>query len=322
MVGHDNLCAYRDNQWYYPGDYVQQNELSPSNYNWGWHMPNLTGINDIFYHPATQLQDNGFFEFNNLVISANNQVYAINSKDYYFNTAYLITNYYLTVDGTVSVLGRLGNQPFYAGNFSTIDIGNCLDVNTCWDNTHYDCDPVQEAEKMFSMSMVAFLPIELAEFTVKSNDNKTVQLAWTSLTENNSSHYEIERKADNEDFAYVGTVAAAGESLEEINYTYEDDISKVSGNYAYYRLKMVDKDGSYEYSDVRSLRLEVRDSRIIIAPNPAGDNVELSMPHLRYARTTIMRISMDIRRQFNRKRTHQCESSGSGAISRGSDCSA
>jgi len=48
---------------------------------------------------------------------------------------------------------------------------------------------------------------------------------------------------DDGDFARVNTVAAAGESQEEIDYAYEDDISNISGNYVYYRLKMVEKIG-------------------------------------------------------------------------------
>ncbi len=278
VVGHDNLCVYRDGQWYYPGDWVYQGEFDfGSPFDWEvneWQIPQITGINDIFYDPAIDFSDHDLFEFNNLIISANNQVYAINSKQFaIIPTHYTSTNYTLTTDGVVSTIGVFDAfaGPVFAGNFNNIDIsGSLVSPSRCVVLSY-------EANKLFTLDRFVLLPIELAEFTVKSDDNKTAQLAWTSLTENNSSHYEIERRTDNEDFAYVGAVAAAGESLEEINYTYEDDISKVSGNYVYYRLKMVDKDGSYEYSEVRSLKLETIDTGISIAPNPAVDVVELSM---------------------------------------------
>ncbi len=278
VVGHDSLCVYRDGQWYYPGDWVSQDE-----FNFGypydvvindWQIPQITGINDILYDPAIDFSNDELFEFNNLLISTNSEVHAINSKVFsitYTNPIY--TNYILVTDGVVSTMGVFDAfpGPIFAGNFNNVGI---LEASI----SLYRCGQVSyEVDKVFSLNRFILLPVELAEFTVKSDDNKTAQLAWTSLTENNSLHYEVERKTDNEDFTRVGTVTAAGESLEEINYTYQDDISKISGNYVYYRLKMVDKDGSYEYSDVESLKLETRDSGISIAPNPAVNSVELSM---------------------------------------------
>jgi len=224
------------------------------------------------------------------MISANDEIWGINTSFLTEGsgiwTQYFYSNFRITLDGTASAIWGDGHNVLYGGNFTLIYIqgfdihGYPWSLPQDWQDLSQnvsECQGAYEADKLVSLSREVFLPIELAEFTVKSDDNKIAQLAWTSLTENNSAHYEIERRTDNEDFAYVGTVEAAGESLEEINYTYEDDISKVSGNYVYYRLKMVDKDGSYEYSDVRSLKLEMRDSGISIAPNPAVNNVELSM---------------------------------------------
>lgn len=278
LIGEDSLCAYRDGQWYYPGDIVQQDEFNfghPLLYEINeWEIPRIVGIHDILYDPATASSDVELFEFNNLIISAENRVHAINSKQFNITDTYVTaTNYTLITDGVVSAMGVFDTfaGPVLVGNFSNIDITEAsIPLHRCGEVSY-------EADKIFTLNRFILLPIELAEFTVKSTDNKTAQLAWTTLTENNSDYYEIERRTDNEDFMRVGTVAAAGESLEEINYIYEDDISKTSGDYAYYRLKMVDKDGSYEYSDIRSLRLETRDSGISIAPNPTSNYVELSL---------------------------------------------
>jgi len=273
VVGADSVYVYRWDKWYYPQDTLIRLGYAPYFYyqtTIPWTIPVVTNIDDIYYSPPTGVDN----EFSNLVISANNSVYALNGKPGEVLWGFpFSSNYSIALDGAVLALGELGDIPFYGGNFSKAIIYNRYNFITG------SCTDTVETQKILSLSRQpsSDLPIELAKFTVKSDDHKTVQLAWTSLTENNSLHYEVERKTDNEDFTRVGTVAAAGESLEEINYTYEDDISKVSGNYVYYRLKMVDKDGSYEYSEVRSLKLETRDSGIFIAPNPAVNTVELSM---------------------------------------------
>jgi len=205
-----------------------------------------------------------------LIISTNNEVHAINSKQTQVGyAASHSVDYCLSVDGTVSALGWGNFKPYYAGNFNTVTINEGLG--------HNSCEHVSDAEKTFSLRREIFLPIELAEFTVKSTDNKTAQLKWTSLTESNSLHYEIERKTNNEDFTRVGTVTAAGESVDKIDYTFEDDISIIKGGHVYYRLKMVDKDGSFEYSDIRSLKLSDFDSTVSVYPNPAEDVVAISM---------------------------------------------
>lgn len=96
------------------------------------------------------------------------------------------------------------------------------------------------------------LPVQLSSFTadVKGRD---VQLRWQTATEINNAGFEIERKKLSEGekqssmWEKIGYVRGNGNSNRPIDYTYTD--SKLnSGKYAY-RLKMVDYDGSFEYSD-------------------------------------------------------------------------
>ncbi len=96
------------------------------------------------------------------------------------------------------------------------------------------------------------LPVELSSFTadVKGRD---VQLRWTTATEVNNAGFEIERKKISEgdkqamSWEKVGFVRGNGNSNRPIEYSFID--SKLnSGKYSY-RLKMIDYDGSYEYSD-------------------------------------------------------------------------
>lgn len=91
------------------------------------------------------------------------------------------------------------------------------------------------------------LPIEISMFNSSLNDRDVV-LSWETKTEVNSSKFEIERSAsNNQNWVKIGDVAASGNSNSPKGYRYTDKKLN-SGKYTY-RLKMVDNDGSYQYSN-------------------------------------------------------------------------
>ncbi len=100
----------------------------------------------------------------------------------------------------------------------------------------------------------AIVPVELTSFAAVIAD-ENVQLNWTTATEINNQGFEIQRRTGNGEFEKVGFVPGHGTTTEIQNYSYAD--SKVaSGNYTY-RLKQMDFDGSFEYSDVVAVEVTV-----------------------------------------------------------------
>ena len=91
------------------------------------------------------------------------------------------------------------------------------------------------------------VPVELTSFTATSN-GKEVILNWSTATELNNQGFEIERSEDNISFNTIGFVPGFGTTTEPKSYSYSDQ--SVNSGTNYYRLKQVDYDGSYEYSDV------------------------------------------------------------------------
>ncbi len=89
------------------------------------------------------------------------------------------------------------------------------------------------------------VPVELTSFSANVNDG-TVVLNWSTATELNNSGFEIERKSQNSDWMRIGFVSGSGSTTEIRKYTYSDN-SVTSGSYSY-RLKQVDLDGTFEYS--------------------------------------------------------------------------
>lgn len=92
------------------------------------------------------------------------------------------------------------------------------------------------------------LPVELTSFTASVTQNK-VQLKWETATELNNNGFEIQRKLENLDWITIGFVNGKGTTTEPTSYTYFDDVSELISNRIYYRLKQIDYNGDYEFSD-------------------------------------------------------------------------
>ena len=123
------------------------------------------------------------------------------------------------------------------------------------------------------------LPLNLLSFTAKLVNEK-VSLSWSTSKEENVSHYIIERSYNNETYDQAALVFPAEESQAVNNYMYQDVIKNTTAPVIYYRLKMVDKNGKYSYSDVKMVRMDesTETARIITYPNPVVNELHLSLP--------------------------------------------
>ncbi|MBK7378610.1 MAG: T9SS type A sorting domain-containing protein [Ignavibacteriales bacterium] len=98
--------------------------------------------------------------------------------------------------------------------------------------------------KLFSPS---FIPVELSSFSASViNDN--INLNWTTATEVNNQGFEIEQSNDGVEFTKIGYVPGFGTSTEVHSYSYS--IEKSFTGKQYFRLRQIDFDGKFEYSDV------------------------------------------------------------------------
>lgn len=95
------------------------------------------------------------------------------------------------------------------------------------------------------------LPVELTAFmaTTKSGSiSDMVILDWKTNTESNNLGFEIQKSADGKAFDRIGFVAGSGTTNAARSYSFSDKDVRV-GKY-YYRLKQLDTDGTFSYSDV------------------------------------------------------------------------
>lgn len=109
------------------------------------------------------------------------------------------------------------------------------------------------------------LPVELTSFSASLLEPH-VELNWETASEINSDFFAVERSENGKDFKEVGRLKAAGDSDVPLQYRYIDEqiANRLSGS-VFYRLRTVDFDGSFEYSDITTVTLSDDDIPMITA---------------------------------------------------------
>lgn len=116
----------------------------------------------------------------------------------------------------------------------------------------------------------AALPVTLTSFEAL-REGEVAILKWATTMETNSDYFEIQHSVSGKEWVAVGNVTSNGESSTLKNYTFNHN-TPVNGENLY-RLKMVDKDQTFAYSRVRSVKFEGLESDLTVYPNPVTDKL-------------------------------------------------
>ena len=111
------------------------------------------------------------------------------------------------------------------------------------------------------------LPVQLTAFSAQRQVDQGVALKWNTASEKNSAQFEVQRSATGRDFSPIGTVAALGSSNQAANYSLVD--RDAPAGLLYYRLRQLDRDGSYTFSPVVVVGGDGRAAKVLLYPNPA-----------------------------------------------------
>lgn len=96
------------------------------------------------------------------------------------------------------------------------------------------------------------LPVEMTSFTARMLDTKTVTIDWTTASELNNDHFEVERSLDGKNFTKIADVAGHGTTSDENLYNnIDNNVDLLHATVLYYRLKQVDFNGHFNLSDIR-----------------------------------------------------------------------
>lgn len=119
------------------------------------------------------------------------------------------------------------------------------------------------------------LPIELTAFVGNTSGADNV-LEWATASEINNDYFILEHSINAENFLEIGKIEGAGNSESPMNYLFTDDNPYIGTTY--YRLKQVDYDGNFKYSEIINVE-NITTNYFIITPNPANGliNVDFEM---------------------------------------------
>ena len=125
------------------------------------------------------------------------------------------------------------------------------------------------------------LPVELTDFAVKAVQTDAL-LTWSTASEKNSDHFEVERSFDGRTFVAIGQVAGHGSTSQAHDYRLTD--FGVGARYqgtVYYRLKQVDADSTSQHSPVRTVAFTAEvAATVALYPNPATTTTTLDLTAL------------------------------------------
>lgn len=134
----------------------------------------------------------------------------------------------------------------------------------------FNGDSVDAYFDNLSLTHISILPVTLVFFDVNTDESREVQISWATSSEQNASHFHIERSVDCENWQMTSQVNAVGNSEQMYYYTTNDSLP-IPG-IAYYRLCQIDTDGTQTYFSPKSVVSKGDD--VVLIPNPAvGETV-------------------------------------------------
>ncbi|HYF30206.1 MAG TPA: Ig-like domain-containing protein [Chitinophagaceae bacterium] len=130
-------------------------------------------------------------------------------------------------------------------------------------------------------SLVWMVPLGADALVAKATLNEHVTtVKWHTIAEVNTSHFVVERSTDNRDFVPVGSnVAAAGTYPGRKDYQLQDDVSSLAQSYnvVYYRVKLVDRNNKFKYSNTEAVRISSPKVEVSAWPNPFRSSITVNI---------------------------------------------
>lgn len=183
-----------------------------------------------------------------------------------------------TVFGTADSTG-LGNYIVYKSNgTSTVTTGLALLTNYTYDVYEYNGKYMHVRFTAAASNSGTTLPVTLSSFEGTAKGGNAL-LTWTTLSEINNLGFDVERSVDGKSFEKAGFVKGAGNSNQELSYSMIDGdaFAKAGVNTLYYRLKQLDVNGRYEYSNVVVVSSEAENANgLSVFPNPFSNEYTVS----------------------------------------------
>ena len=155
----------------------------------------------------------------------------------------------------------------------SFDQGNTNGKTLWWDNVTFSPTPYNSPHTYGpSISVPATsLPVEWISFTADRLDSRNIQLRWETANEVNNDYFIVQRSIDGEFFEEIGTVDGKGTTDSPTSYSFLDNTYQANINY--YRLKQMDLNGAFNFSNIVEVRFEGKEDFLAfhVFPSPVKD---------------------------------------------------
>jgi hypothetical protein len=175
----------------------------------------------------------------------------------------------------VNIASTVNGGPYGISQGSTVtDSFNATSGNPGLMTTLF---PLNQLPPNMQICQSIVLPVSILDFSATYVSANNVKVSWSTTDEINASYYEVERSTDQTNFISVAQVNAS-ESVNPVHtYNVNDQLYNISGNTVYYRLRIVDNDGKYNYSKVIPVKLGEPENNLSVYPNPVDNYAILNL---------------------------------------------
>lgn len=182
-------------------------------------------------------------------------------------------------DGTIDVVdGDLLSTALTEHTFSIAGTGTSIELIF---TANVNAPGEEFVVDNFRLNEGVAMPVELTTFTATRRDKNTL-LEWQTASEVNNDYFQVEHSKDGRNFIALDQIKGIGNTVQEVNdYSYLDTQPKTG--VTYYRLKQVDFDGAFEYSNVVTVEYINDKGGISVYPNPFDHSVTLQFPLLEHS---------------------------------------
>lgn len=193
-----------------------------------------------------------------------------------------VDTFQYTANSNINSAMQIGSGNFivYNGTGSSVTITNLaqgtlyhyavIEYNGWYTSTNY-------LTSSYLTSSSTTLPVTWLSFDARLIDNK-INLLWRTANELNNDLFEVERSENGIEFEKIGTVKGNGNTLSVSTYLFVDDyLQQAEKAILYYRIRQIDYDGTFSFSDIKTINLHSSTNlkSIKLSPNPVYDMTTL-----------------------------------------------
>lgn len=193
-----------------------------------------------------------------------------------------IDTIHYTANSNISSAIQIGSGNFviYNGTGSTVTITNLaqgtlyhyavIEYNGWYTTANY-------LTSSYLTSSSTTLPVTWLSFDAHLID-KIINLKWRTANELNNDLFEVQRSENGIEFEKIGTVKGNGNTQSVSTYLFVDDyLQQAEKTILYYRIKQVDYDGTFDYSEIKTINLIAsrKQESVQLSPNPVREITSL-----------------------------------------------